>query len=525
MKPGFQTEKFTTTDRRSSIVVFILVTMMSLTQVFSQSSPPIPLADSLSALLKTDPEDTNKLNHLNDLGWELMYQNPDTAILLGKQALELATKIAGSSSAINNLSIKKAAEKGAGKAYGNLGAYYYLKGEYATSLEHHFKSLEIREAINDKDGISRSLNNIGVVYRNQGDHTQALEYYFKALKLNVELGNKTRVAFNLNNIGLVYYDQSDYTKALDYYRKALSLNEEMGNKNTAATNLNNIGIVYYSKGDYPKALENYLKALEVNEELENSNEVSNNLTNIGLTYYKEKNYTMALEYHLKALKLNEELGNKYGIASNLGNAGSVFVEEKKYKEAEEYLLQALNIAEEIEALELIKDNNQTLSTLYSQTNRYELAFKHYQGYTAAKDSLFNDEKSKDIGRLEMQHEIEKVERDRKLAEEEKARIAIQQKNRKDTLQYSGIVVLLLIIGLLVGVLGFVKVKPAMASAVTFFAFLLFFEFLLVLLDPTVDRYSGGEPAYKLMFNAGIAACIFPIHAFFERILKHRLVKK
>ena len=74
-------------------------------------------------------------------------------------------------------------------------------------------------------------------------------------------------------------------------------------------------------------------------------------------------------------------------------------------------------------------------------------------------------------------------------------------------------------------LGFVKVTPTVAKSVTFFAFLLFFEFLIVLLDPIINKYSGGEPAYSLLINAAIAACIFPIHALFERVLIKQLTKR
>ena len=65
----------------------------------------------------------------------------------------------------------------------------------------------------------------------------------------------------------------------------------------------------------------------------------------------------------------------------------------------------------------------------------------------------------------------------------------------------------------------------MAEGITFFAFLLFFEFMLVLLDPYIDKYSSGEPVYKLLINALVAAAIFPLNALFEKVLKRRLMKK
>jgi len=55
--------------------------------------------------------------------------------------------------------------------------------------------------------------------------------------------------------------------------------------------------------------------------------------------------------------------------------------------------------------------------------------------------------------------------------------------------------------------------------------LIFFKFIPVLADPYIESWPGGEPGIKLPFNAGIAALIFPVHAFFESKLKGRLVKK
>jgi len=65
----------------------------------------------------------------------------------------------------------------------------------------------------------------------------------------------------------------------------------------------------------------------------------------------------------------------------------------------------------------------------------------------------------------------------------------------------------------------------MAEGIIFFSFLILFEFLLVLADPYIEVWSGGAPGIKLLFNAGVAALIFPAHAFFEASLRGRLVKQ
>ncbi|MFH1321845.1 MAG: hypothetical protein ABII90_14490, partial [Bacteroidota bacterium] len=93
------------------------------------------------------------------------------------------------------------------------------------------------------------------------------------------------------------------------------------------------------------------------------------------------------------------------------------------------------------------------------------------------------------------------------------------------LQYSVILIALLILSGGVISLGFINVSERMAEGIIFFSFLIFFEFLLVLADPYIENWSGGAPGFKLLFNAVIAAMIFPAHAFFEAKLKGRIVKK
>lgn len=69
--------------------------------------------DSLLNVLKTAKEDTNKVNRLNAIGWELMNINPDTSILLSTQALQLAEK--------------NQWKKGIANSYNQLGWFNFLE--------------------------------------------------------------------------------------------------------------------------------------------------------------------------------------------------------------------------------------------------------------------------------------------------------------------------------------------------------------------------------------------------------------
>lgn len=99
----------------------------------------------------------------------------------------------------------------------------------------------------------------------------------------------------------------------------------------------------------------------------------------------------------------------------------------------------------------------------------------------------------------------------------------EMKQRRNNLQFSIIFLALLALSILVASLGFINISPKLADGLIFFAFLILFEFLLVLADPLVDTWADGAPGYKLLINSFMAVIIFPAHSFFERTLKKRLL--
>ena len=405
--------------------------------------------DSLLNVLKTAKEDTNKVNLLHNLGWELMYSNTDTAIILGNQALSLAEKSKW--------------KKGIAKSIGNLGTYYFFKGNYSKASDYLFKALKMDEELGNKKGIVKDLSYIGHVYFNQGDYSNALDNFSKSLKVAEELGDKNGIALELGNIGMVYVTQGDYIKSLDYHLKAMKINEELGDKNGVARNLSNIGNVYIEKGDYPQALDYYFKALKMAEELGNKELQVNNLGNIGSAYaqqqdfpkaldyflkhlkltkelgdingealalgnigniyIEESDYPKALDYQLQALKINEELGDRNGIAMNLGNIGLLYILTGKFKEAEVELKKAIALGESIGAKNNLRQYEESLSQLYDTTaqlamrngqfvmaaEKYKLSMTHYKNAMALKDTLFNQEKNDEITRKEMNYAFDKKE--------------------------------------------------------------------------------------------------------------------
>ena len=400
--------------------------------------------DSLRTVLKTAQEDTGKIYLLNELAWEISTENPDTAILISTQALEIENSLFAKKS--TSPKFKKALINFMAQTYHQMGWFAYLNGDYIGALKNDEEALLKWDEVGNKSGKAKTIGNMGIVYKEQGDYPKALVFYLKALQISEELKDKRHVAINFANIGIIYKKQGDLNKALEYYFKALKIAEEIKDRVGIAADYGNIGNIYYNQRNFKKALEYYLKCLKMAEELEYKQLQANAVGNIGLVYTDLKNNAKAIEYYLKALQMAKELNDQNGIARHLGNIGIFYKDQKENAKAEIYFLKALKLADSIGSLDLIKDNEDHLSELYTIMGQYKMALDHYKKHIIARDSLFNEENTKKTVQAEMNFEFEKKETETKLEQEKKEAVAAAESRKQKIIIWSVCGILVLVFG-------------------------------------------------------------------------------
>lgn len=329
----------------------ILFLLLVAGNIFGQNK----IIDSLKLVLSKQQPGIKKVNCLNDIGWEIMNYNPDTAIILSKQALAISKKL--------NL------VKGIRDSYAQLGTYYRIIGDYTKSLSHLLQALKIDEELKDEEGMAIRYSRIAIVYENIDNFKAALNYYFKALKIDIKTGDPNNIASDYCGIGTVYDELNKYDTSLHYYNKALTLVQKCGNIEFEA----------------------------------------NCLANIGIVHAKQQKYEKALECYLKCQKISEQIGDKYRYAADLGNIGSIYLEMKQYGKAEDYLKRALLIFSELRILEGQKQQHLNLSTLYQEIGKHKLSLEHFKQFVIYKDSVTNEENTKKQTQLEMRYEFDKTQ--------------------------------------------------------------------------------------------------------------------
>ncbi|MBA2610932.1 MAG: tetratricopeptide repeat protein [Bacteroidetes bacterium] len=399
--------------------------------------------DSLKTLIKTNKEDTNKIFNLYALVWQLrgVYKN-DTAEIIRKQAFELSQKLNWAS--------------GLSKGHHQLGAKYFATGDFELALKEYLAALEIC-LNNERDKAAhkkRSLvkmkgivqGDIANVYKALGKYPNALKFYFQALKTDAQLNNKSGSSQHLGNIGALYYEQKDYKKALEYQFMSLKINKETKNKRLEAANLINIGSVYVAQNNIKEALIYFTEALKIFEEQGNLAGQAATLNNLANVYQNQGQQQLALDNLFKALSISEKLGAKDYVAPILGAIGRVYFEQKKYNEAEKYLLQGSEISTTIGYVEQMLEFSQSLSDLYAAKKDYKNALLYYKKQTSINDSLFNQEKSKELAKHELNYEFEKKEAATKAEQDKKDAVtAAESKKQRVVLLLVSCVLLLVFI--------------------------------------------------------------------------------
>lgn len=387
--------------------VFSVTLFLGLQIFFAHAQVPRKV-DSLITLLKNTREDTTRINILNSLTFRLLAIDPKRSLQFSEEMFATVERLEKNKNA--SAQMQSFIQRNKAGAYNCLGNANNDLGNNDLAIENFKHSLKIWEAMQNKDGIAGALHNLANTYHTMGNKPLALEYYFKALKINEETGNKRWLASNLNNIGNVYLDTKNYDVALEYYKKALIIKEVTGDKKGQCSSLLNIAGIYQAKKNTKEAVRFYKAGIKICEEIGNKTGLANaynNLANVFSTTYPDS----AFIFYDKALKISLDIGYKVVICGGYLNIANIYTAKKKYKESLDYLYKGLQTAIEMKSPEYIKEAYWIISDNYVTMNNYKMAYVYHKKFTDLKDSLMNEEATKQIAEMGTKYETEKKDKE------------------------------------------------------------------------------------------------------------------
>jgi tetratricopeptide (TPR) repeat protein len=398
---------------------------------FSGAQEP---ADSIFIVLRSPLSDSVKAKKINALFYRML--------VTGKyeEMIQLADSMGA-------MAEKKGLVYCRASAIYTKGRVLSEKGDYPGSIRHLKEAVAIYEKINDQTGIANSYSGLGQTYVEQGNTTEALKCYFIALKILAKADDQPGIATCYNNLGNLYLTQGSGEDALKNYFESIRIREEIHDRPGMSASLNNIGNIYYGRKEYDKALEYYGKALAINKEFGRKRWISNNYLGIGSVYEELKEYDKALDNYRIALKIKSEIGDMNGIAAAYTSIGDVWLARRDFPKAKIYLDSALKIATGIGNIRMVQGTYDGLMKLSYARGDYKSAYDYYELFSAAKDSLINEENLKTVALMRSQFDMERKENEIKLLNtknEVQAERARAESNRQKIILFSVIGILLLV---------------------------------------------------------------------------------
>ncbi|MFM8913006.1 MAG: tetratricopeptide repeat protein, partial [Flammeovirgaceae bacterium] len=272
-----------------------------------------------------------------------------------------------------------------------LAYFFWVKGNYATALEHGLLSLSASEKLtNNTKLLSDDYLLLGNIYVYMPDWTKAKRNYLLALKNGQQLQDQSFTTRCLNNLGYVHVQLKQYDSALQFLQRALVINQNIGNAVGEAYNLSNMGEVQALLGSFKNAKDLLHQSLKVN---------------INDNRLKSRNY--------------------YELAKVLMSEDSVAQSRKAAEKA-------LTFAREINSA---YDTKQAAFVLYQLAEKKKdtpSAFKFYKIFIHIEDSLSQSSLKEKMEILQNKYELEKKVADMTIVERENKlpRLELQRQNTR-----------------------------------------------------------------------------------------------
>ncbi|HAF28470.1 MAG TPA: hypothetical protein DCG75_05415 [Bacteroidales bacterium] len=351
----------------------------------------------LEQKLNTVSEPTLKIPIYKDIIQQSFPNQLETVIKYSKDLLDLSESLSNADAQVFALFY--------------IAQYYFNVDDFEKAIEYFNQALLIYQSFDNNSQMLEIYHNLGLANQYLNNYDAALSYYQKAIEMAESIGNKEQSAISYQDIGTLYNDLQKYSLALYYYEKALEIYKQINNEKRIAAIYQNIGVLHYNWGDLSKSLEYYLNSLRTYERLQDKQNIAISLSNIGLFYEEGKNFSMALDYYQKALIIFEEIGYKPTLVYIFYNLGSIYRNIGNYTKSIEYFEKGLTLSKEISMKDYISYNYEALSGVYEDMGNFAMALKQYKDFVLIKDSLFNEEKHKQIGELEAKFQTAQHEKE------------------------------------------------------------------------------------------------------------------
>lgn len=440
------------------ITLILLLFLLFGFNTYAQKTKP----DSLRKLLTTLKTDSDRVDILGEMAFEYAQNKPDSELMLASRALLISRRIK------------------------------YFKGEM------------------------KSLKLLAEAHQFLGNYPEALKYYLERLKLDEENPDAEREVATMLSIANLYQLEGDYKQALNYSKKGDALIRQHKLEDYKWYSYMGLAEIYSKLKDTTNAIACNKKAYELAVKKNDAAWIGMCLNNTANVYAIMPHSQVALDYYRRAVP--------YLIANNVENflcesyngIATILFQNGRADSAVFYAKKALNLSVSRKFNERSLKLCQLLTNIYKAKKLPDSALNYQDKILSLKDSIFSQEKERQIASLTIAEEIRQKDRAQERIDEEKER------------HYK---LSLLLVGLLIPtsfLVSLILSKRKMHHRVIEFSgiisLLLLFEYLTILLHPLVVEWTHHSPFLEIVIFVGVAGILTPSHHRLEHWMLTKLTK-
>jgi len=281
------------------------------------------------------------------------------------------------------------------------------------------EALKIATKLNFLRGIGNAHRYIADYHKVVGDYPKAIKHAYEMLRAFERIANTVGINQAYQFLGILHDEGGNFEKAKGYYDKAIALCENANLKKELGYCYNNLAGLHFDFSDYDKALEFYLKSIEIRKEIKDERGLSTSYGNLASVYVKQKKYDDALIYFEKALPLAKKLDYLERMANIYESMGEMYTLTRNYDKAQIYLFNAISLEKRISNKRMLQTTYGHLAALETKRNRFENALHYVESANHYKDSIYSEDKAKQIADIETRYDVEKKDQAIQLLERDK----------------------------------------------------------------------------------------------------------
>lgn len=289
----------------------------------------------------------------------------------------------------------------------NLGSIHSKQGDLEKAMLYHRRSKALAEMVQSPPDLARAYYNIGIVLSKKGRNPEALKHLQQSMHLRDSIGDAYNVARVLGEIGVLYYETGDLDRAHDYFSRYASMARELEDQDALAKAYDHLASLYSARNDFDHALQFAQQSIRIAEEMGMQSVLASASKSVAYIYKGQGKTAQALEQYHQVLDLYLTLGESEMIADIYAEIGRLNLSSGYFAQARKWCADARDLGRQVGTVTVVKKACGCLAETWESLGDYRKAYVYQKEFDHLRDSLLNEEKAREIARLEMSYVFEK----------------------------------------------------------------------------------------------------------------------